>query len=400
MTNATIKNRATSQKRHLSHAAMVFLTAMGLPIAQNAVADVQLYSGTDVIPSMDLYVRLNAGVRVSGNVDREQYHGEKGSTTVVQGAGNDWGTSMLTLSGDVDLSSETSAVYKLESGFDATTGKFNGGDFLNRRAYVGVKDKRFGTLLVGRDLFINNDIYSFDPMTQQFMSTPTLVYGRNWPNAPQMVQYRSPQWGGFKFGLMATFDNGGEKASSRLSNAYGLSVQYDIRNLSLFGIYDEIRDESGHFTNLYSTSRETIVGATLDLEPVKLFAGYEWLTAPQGKKDLGGTSLQNPGARFTPYDKIYATQADMGWVGASYSVNQHLTLRGAWYHTEINNSGGRADLVTVGTEYAFTPNFMVYATIGGVLNKDNANFSADVYSPPPAPGEKQISMFTGFSIQF
>jgi predicted porin len=383
---------------------LLFLTTIctGAALPQASNADVTLYPGSGKLPSVIVYIRVDAGLRLDSNVDLAQYNGNKGTTTLVQAGGNDWGTSMFGVYGSAQIAPELVAVYKVESGFNATNGTFNSStnSIFNRRAYVGLSNPKFGTIVFGKDLFIDNDIYNFDPMIQENMSTPTLVYGRNWGGASDMVEYRSPDMSGFKIAGMAVFGNGDTFNSTKVSNMYGISAEYDISKLSLYGIYDEVQDENGGFTNLYSASREGILGLKLDLNPVTLFAGYEDLSAPDGSQSKGGTPLVNPGANFTPNPEVFATSAYMTWIGAVFQATQNVVLRGAWYHTGINDHAGSANLITGGGEYSLSKNVLLYTTVGEVLNQGQAAFSADIYAPPPAPGHSQFSAFSGVSITF
>ncbi len=367
-----------------------------------AHADVTLYSGSGPIPSVVAYIRIDAGLRLNTNVDLPQYNAKEGSSTIVQAGGNDWGTSMFGVKGESQLTPFLKGIYKVESGFNTTTGEFNGGKgaVFNRRAYVGLSNDTYGTIMFGKDLFIDNDVWNFDPMVQENMSTATLVYGRNWDGASDMVEYRSPNWKGLQIGLMASFNNGDSAATTNISNAYGVSGEYDIGNLSLYGIYDEMKDKNGNYTNLYSASKEAIFGVTYNFKPVKLYAGYEILNAPQGSKTDGGMAITNPGASYNPYAPVYATHAYMSWLGAVWTVSPKVTVRGAWFHTGLNDSAGHASLFTAGMEYYLSPNLFLYATGGEVVNSGKANFSADIYAPPPAPGRNQFAGYFGASISF
>ncbi len=414
MTETKTAGRGPTLRRLLAAATAI----AGLGVAHSAQADVTLYNGNGPVPSVTVYLRVDAGLRLDTNVDNAQYNRGTGSTTLLQAGGNDWGTSMFGVYGSSQLTPDLTGIYKVESGFDATTGQFNSStnSIFNRRAYVGLSNKQFGTITIGKDLLIDNDVYNFDPMIQENMSTATLVYGRNWDGASNMVQYRSPDWAGFQIGLQAAFDNGDTAFSTRLSNAYGASGEYDIGNLSLYAIYDELQDANGHYSNLYTASREAIFGATYNLKPVQFFAGYEQLSAPDALTPGIGTPIANPGSTFPPgtaatvnasgvvtgaaYPPVYASNAFMSWIGAVWTVSDNVTLRGAWFHTGINDHGGNANLFTAGGEYSLSKNLLLYATAGEVTNSGQADFSADVGAPPAAPGHNQFSGITGVSIKF
>lgn len=391
-----------SFSRRLIAMATTALVGIGCAIPA-AHAEITAYAGNNLIPSIQVYVRIDAGARFVTNIDNAQYNGGKGTSTALQGAGNDWGTSMFGITGALPLTTDTKAVYKLESGFSTTDGSFNGGknQIFNRRAYIGLSDDRYGSLLFGKDLFIDNDIWGYDPMVQENMSTATLVYGRNWNQVNDMVEYRSPDKYQLKLGLQASFDKSSEAStpSTHLSDAYGASLQYGIGKLNLLGIYDVVKSNHG-YTNLYTNSKEAIFGATYDFTPVEVYAGYEMLRAPQGSKADGGNAIANGGSNNAITPSVYATKAGMSWLGAAWTVSPKVIVRGAWYYTSINDGVGHANLVTAGTEYYFRPNMFWYGTVGEVLNHGHTQFSADIGSPAPAYNRNQFTGYSGISIAF
>jgi predicted porin len=341
-----------------------------------------------------------------------QYNGGKAgkTTTLVQGAGNDWGTSMWGFYGKSQLTPDLDGFYKIETGFNAMNGTFNSGtnSLFNRRAYVGLDSKQLGKIYAGKDLFIDNDIWDIDPMLQENMSTATLVNGRNWQGASDMVEYRSPDMHGLNIAAQGTFNNGdsangyGSQAlTTRVSNAWGVSVRYDIKPVHLYAIYDEMGDKNGHDTSLYSASKEGILGFYADFKPVRIYGGWEELYAGDGSQAKGGTPLVYGSSSYsTYYPGAYATRAQMEWLGAQFEVNSKLVLRAAGFHTNINDQAGHATLVTGGFEYYLSKNFFLYTTVGEVLNGGKAAFSADIGAPPPAPGKDQFAGYSGFSISF
>jgi predicted porin len=390
---------------------LLLATALaGVALPQASKADVTLYAGNGPVPSVIAYLRVDAGLRAVGNVDLSQYNGNIGATTLVQSAGNDWGTSMFGVYGASQLTPDLQGIYKVESGFNAMNGQFNGGNnsIFNRRVFAGLDSLTFGTITFGKDLFIDNDVYNFDPMIQENMSTSTLVYGRNWGGASNMVQYRSPDLGGFKIAGQASFDNGNlnfngqQSLATTISTKAGVSAEYDISDLSLYAIYDGAQDQHGNYSNLYTASLEFIGGATLKLNPVTLYAGYENLSAPDGNKGTlaGSTAIVNPGAIDTPYPSVFASHAQMTWLGAVWQATPKIAIRGAWFYTQINDHAGGANLFTAGGEYSLSKNLLLYATVGEVANRGAANFSADIYAPPPKPGATQFTGFSGISISF
>jgi predicted porin len=391
-----MKNKLSTRARALSRrcALPALAGAAGLlASAPCAFADYTLYAGNGPVPSINVEVRIDAGFRLLTDVDNQQYNGHSGTGTVLEGGGNDWGTSLYGLSGVSVINTDLSGVYRVEGGFDATNGQFNGGNnsLFNRRAYAGLDSQKFGTLVIGKDLFIDNDVYSADPMTQQNASTSTLVDGRNWGGTNQMVEYRSPVLDGFKVGLMGAAS---DAKKSNGFNSYGISAQYTLGNLNLFAIGDDVHDANGKFSSIYNASREGIFAATYEINPVTLFAGYEILSAPDAKASDPLSSS------YSFYKQIFPTSANMEWVGTEIQASPDLLLQAAWFHTSVNKSGGSADLFAGGATYNLDKYVFLYTTLADVINKGNADFTANIYSPTPPPGRSQFNVYSGIGFTF
>jgi predicted porin len=378
----------------MRHCALPGAAVLGAALltAAPAHADYTAYAGNGPVPSVNLELRVDVGFQYLTNVDGPQYNGKSGTTSVLQGAGNDWGTSLYGMSGTSIISPDLSAVYRFEGGFNAANGQTNGSALVNRRAYVGLSNPQLGTLLIGKDLFIDNDIYNFDPMTQQNASTSTLVLGRNWQGSSDMIEYRSPTIGGFKIGAQGA--SGGNVNSNQTFNEYGVSAQFTLGELNLYAIGDDVHDAKGHFSSIYNASREGIFGATYQFGPVEGFAGYEVLSAPDAK-------ASNPlSTSYSFYKSIYPTSANQEWIGADWQVSKPLLLQAAWFHTNVNKGGGSANLIAGGATYNLNKYIFVYTTLADLMNHGNADFAASIYSPPPPPGTSQFVAYSGMGISF
>lgn len=374
-----MKINKLSMGRKLAILATTALVGAGFTVPAHAA--ITVYQGSDVAPSINFYVRVDAGLQMVTNAYNS---GKEG--TLVNGGGNDWGTSMFGINGDWALDADTKAVYKLESGFNSQNADLNGEGFFNRRAYVGLSNDEFGTVLIGKDLFIDNDIWGYDPMGQQNLSTATLVYGRSWNQVDQMVEYRSPSLAGLKVGAQVSFEKNSPNTqgaySTRLSDVWGVDGQYNIGNLNVLAVYDVIKGYSG-YTSLYGDSKEAIFAANYTMGPVEGYGGYQILSAPQATS--GGS------------------HAGMLWLGAAWTISPKVTVEGGWFHTKVNRGVGSADVYTAGMQYYFRPTVFWYGTVGEIVNKGQNNFNLAVdptsYTAPAA-GHNQFALYTGMSLGF
>ncbi|MFV8632246.1 porin [Ralstonia pseudosolanacearum] len=326
--------------------------------------------------SVTLYGRVVGGIEY---IDKVAVPATGKTGSLLQAAGNQWGTSMFGMKGSESLGGGLQALFTLESGFSLPNSALNGPGLFNRRSYVGLSSPSWGTLIVGKNLSISNDIWDIDPTGQQFMSTATLVKGRNWPGADNMIEYRSPDLGGFSFGAQASL---GEQPAGRRVSAQGLSATYQTSDLMLRGIYTERRDSAGAFSDVYNASKDGILGGTYRIGPAKLFAGYERILASQ------------TGAGTAP------SALSQAWLGVRYDLTQAATLIGTVYHVKSNQSGGNATLAMLGVDYYLSKRTFLYASLGGVSNGTNADYAADVTAAGPGVGKSQRVVYVGMGHSF
>ena len=333
-------------------------------------------------PTFNISGRVAAGFDYINHI--AQADGSEAS--LFRAGGNQWGTSLLDIGGAVDFADYTDGffsgskgVFLLESGFDATKGKTNGDALFNRRAYVGISSTHWGTLLVGKDQSITNDIWDIDPHYQSFMSTATLVRGRNWFGASNMIEYRSRKFGGLEFVLQSAL--GEREGSTAALRKDAVSVTWSNPTWFVRGIYDVARDGQGRYTDPFLYSKEFILGGVGTFGALKVYAGYNGLDAPDAAGPL-------------------SSHLDHYWLGAHYDLTPKLQLTAAAYSVDANRGLGSATLLSAGMTYNFTQTFFWYAMAGGVSNGGHADFSVEVTDERPLPGQSQQGSFSGFVVTF
>ncbi len=318
--------------------------------------------------------------RIVGGVDYQNHVAQPGGATATQwrGAGNQWGTSWLGWKGSEALGSGLRTVYQLEAGYSSATGLTNSPALFNRRAFVGL-DGAAGTLKLGKNLFVSGDVWFLDPTGQQFIGSATLVRGRNWPGADNVVEYVSPDLGGLQVTLQAGL---GEQAQSfRHLRRDGIELAYLCGPLELRAILTRIRDQDGRYTGIFDASQEAMAGATWRAPRLKLFATWEHLRAPDA-------------ARGMP------ARADHYWVGANYDLAPALTLVGAVFRVRQDANAGRATLYMAGANYSLSKSTLLYLSVGQVRNGANAHFSVEATNDDPLPGQHQAGGYAGAVYNF
>jgi len=343
-------------------------------------------AGAVTIAGTDLSIngRIVAGIDVTTDVAKAD---GTGSSTVIRGASNQWGTSLLTLAAEHPLTGGNVAFATVETGFGANNGASNDGTFWSRRAFVGLKNDSWGKLQFGKNLSISNSVWDFDPMGQNWSGSALLIGGRNWNFATGAVEYWTPSLGGAGVGIQ--YAPGATVGSAKANTKAGIDVFYSGGPVKLHAIYDTAANANGDFDNVYSNSKEYIVGGTYQLGAAKLFIGYNHSSAANA-------------AVGTP------TSADQGWVGVNLQTSDALLLRAAVYSggsnvdVPVNGYGGkRGTLLTLGTDYSLDKQLLLWSTLAAVKNGSNSRFSsANFWDSVPEAGKSQQTFNVGFAYSF
>ena len=200
--------------------------------------------------SVLLYGRLDAGIEyLNGMQNGARWRAQSG----------DWGTSLWGMRGSEDIGAGSKIVFQLEGSFDVMNGTGpSGGGLWSRFATVGVANDTYGTLLLGRELAISNGVWDFDPLGQTAWSSASLVRGRNWNKTSNNVSYQSPKYYGFDFYGQFAFSNStnfnGNTTAGQPGRAAGAQITYTNSLFQLRGIYDEMRDSNGRFSDVFNLS--------------------------------------------------------------------------------------------------------------------------------------------------
>jgi predicted porin len=349
--------------------------------------------------SVALYGRIDAGVEYLNHVAGTGT-GASSTSNRWNAEGGDWGTSMLGFRGTEDLGGGLSALFDLETALQVMNGTTGGGLLFSRRAYAGLKDKTWGQLQGGRNLFIDSDgVWEFDPFVQQAVSSASLVRGRNWQQSSNNVEYHSPVIGGldvqgqYSFGNQASGFNNGVPGGFGRSD--GIMLSYHSPLLDLRGIYDELRDSNGQLSNIFTASREYFVGANVRVQKFKVQAAYTHYSAPDSPMGV-------------------ADSADHYWVGATYQATERLAVTAASFYIKVGDGGGdashdpasHATLYALGTTYNLSARTFLYGTVAYVRNSSQGSFSVfatprDSGSPTsPLVGESQTGAYMGILHMF
>lgn len=374
-----------------------------------------------------------SNVTLYGIVDNGlQYETGMAKGNRISAESGDWAESRLGFLGAEDLGGGTQATFHLEARLNTQNGSYANGSFFEGQATVGLKNASYGAFRLGNfgASELLQDGGDVDPQAAQKYSIGTLVRGRIWTQAANGLEYTSPSIGGFtvkgQYNLTnsSTWNAGNPgSAPSQLGTSTGLGsaqgradgvkLQYDASNLELQAIYDEIRDPNGQFSNVYLASRSIFTGGAYALGPVKLFAGYLHLSAPDAS-NAGYFGSSTPTA--FPTGASLPTAVNQEWAGAQWTATPAVQLTGAVYHANANNGNGNATLYTVSGAYLLSKRTRLYSEVGYIRNSSTSNlgldsglYGANINNDPvnasssnsnPNYGHSQVGVFAGISTQF
>jgi predicted porin len=347
--------------------------------------------------SVTLYGRIDSGVEYMSGVPTGPANGAAtGTTTRVRAESGNWAPSVWGLKGVEDIGGGTSVLFHLESGINAVTGAGpGGGELFNRWATVGVQNTNYGTLLLGRQFFISNDLWDFDPFGMGNWSAVSLVRGRNWPFTSNSVSYQSPKIGGFEIHGQYSLSNATSwngNGTTPQGRQDGIAITYTAALFQVRAIYDEIRDSAnGGLDSVFAASREYFAGANVFLGQFKLQAAYQ--------------ASRTSGVAFAPVGT--PTTTDQEWAGLTWQATPAASLIGAVYHVNANNGGGNATLYSIGGSYSLSKRTELDLQVASVRNAKNSNFALNPNNPGtevstdnPLVGHSQSGVYASIEHRF
>jgi predicted porin len=341
--------------------------------------------------SVTLYGRVDAGIEYMTGIPNAA---GGGSSSRFRAESGDWGTSLWGLKGAEDIGGGNQVVFKLENGFNLMNGQLQSSLF-NRWATVGISNANYGTLTMGRMLYIANGVWDFDPFGQSSWSSASLVRGRNWPQSSNNIAYQSPKWNGFdiygQYALSNATSWNGNNTTPQGREA-GLQLTYTNSLFQVRGIYDEIRNPANGLLNgadgAFSFSREYTAAAQVFLGAIKVQGAY------QAIRTSGATGM----TIGTP------TSLDHEWGGVTWQATPAVAAIAAVYHVNGNNGAGNATIYTVGGTYNLSKRTLLDIQIATARNSKNANFSLEANgvsnADNPLPGHSQSGVYAGIQHSF
>jgi predicted porin len=387
-----------STSTHMEETMKKYLS-VGLPL-------VLLAGGAQAQSSVTLYGVVDLGIDYANNVvnasNGATVPGSGGKLFQMQSGvplGSRWG-----LKGSEDLGGGLSAIFRLESGFDAANGQAGGGLAFSRNAYVGIRSDRYGTLTLGRQWDANVDLLEPFTLNGQYggwyfahpNDVDNLDNGFSLTNA---VKYVSPTIAGVT--LEGHYSPGGHAGAFSTDSTWSAAIAYAGGAFGAGVGYLRVNDpvtavagygSGGGFTNaiygdaLARARSQSVLAAGVSYALGSLKVSANFSDAAFRSANGGGDMT------FQNYE-----------VSSTYSVSSAL-LVGAGFtytigHAHASDTTPKYQQVNLITQYALSKRTTVYA-MGAFQNASGAAPVAQIAGFNPSSTSRQVAARLGVTHQF
>lgn len=250
------------------------------------------------------------------------------------------------LLGSADVGADTQVMFRLESGFDAITGKFGTPGYLfNRQAFVGVKNEQYGTLSLGRQYtpyFHYTGALGLAPaLTAATGAHPGDVDAMDATlRLNNSLSYTLPKFGGWQAGVQY----GMEGATGHFSRGSTLSaaVRYDHQMFSWSAGYIGLNNIPERKAIATYANNAPINRGYNSADSSRILATAARYTS--GKRMLG-LSYSNVQYRPDAARSLFKETAVFNTVGliSTYALTPSLTLAGGYSYTAEEARNGVRD---------------------------------------------------------
>lgn len=317
--------------------------------------------------SVTLYGIVDAGIAYVHNAAGT--NGTNQSTLVKFSSGNTFG-SRWGLKGTEDLGGGLAAIFQLENGFNVDTGTFGqGGRQFGRKSVVGLTDKSWGTVTIGRQYDPVVDLvqtYSEDAYFGGTFATPGDL--DNYDNSLRVsnsVKYVSPLFSGFQFealyglggvagatGSGQTYSFGGAYANGPL----GAAVAFFHANGGDTAV-NGIRTWTSSSDSLFNTAINQGFGSARSIQILRASTQYVL-----GSFTLGGAYSNTQYARdgLSVFSKT--AKFNNGSVFANFQATPALRFGAGYNYTKLTGpASAKYNQFNLGTDYALSKRTTLYA---------------------------------------
>jgi len=221
------------------------------------------------LAALTTHAQAQSTVTLYGIIDTSlQYiHNVGGQSTQISMASGNESGSRWGLKGGEDLGNGLSAIFKLENGFNSTTGKLGqGGREFGRQAYVGVSSVDWGTVTLGRQydplIDLVQPIQGDNFLGGFFTSPGDIDNADNSIRINNAVKWASPTWSGLQLSTMYSF--GGAAGSVGSGQTYSGAAAYTNGPVALAAGYLHIDNGNAALALRSTTTADSLFNSSVN----------------------------------------------------------------------------------------------------------------------------------------
>jgi predicted porin len=320
-------------------------------------------------------VRAQGSVTLYGAIDTGIQYSDVGGVKTTSLVSSSITPSRWGLTGQEPLGDGTTAVFKLENGFNSTNGTVQQtGTIFGREAYVGLKNTLLGQLQIGNnytalDTTLRRDgiDFAWGTAANNFAFAKILRINNS-------IRYQSPQVGNFS--LTATYSlgaNGSATLPRTLGNTVSVGLRYTTKNLTA---------NADFMTQVYSTAQVINQGSTTSTGNYSLFTlkyDFGFLTAAATyQMRRGGSPAGTYNGYSTPNNNFYE-------IAARVPINVADVILSFGQYKDLASSAGNATSYSIRYDYLLSKQTTLYAGFAGIRNGSAASFSITSTVGPSVP---------------
>lgn len=295
--------------------------------------------------------------------------GRNGSVTrLTSGVG---AGSRLGFKGSEDLGGGLSAIFLLESGFQADTGQMGqGGLLFGRQIYAGLQGG-FGTVMVGRQYTPQYmTVVMADPFGSGYVGdTKNMIAttGNSFSRMDNTLKYVSPKVGGIVVELAAAAGEvSGDSAAGR---QLGGAIEYAAGPLRVRFGYHNRNNDTATLRNT-EDAKNAVLGAVYDLGPVKLHGVYG---RNKGLNSSVWRNNDNPFGR--PEAPVASTDSRDALLGLTIPFGPHALMASYIDKDDRTLRNQDAHQLAVGYRYSLSRRTELHAAYARIDNKNGASYT-------------------------
>ena len=303
-----------------------------------------------------------------------------------QQSGNRWG-----MKGVESLGNGNNAIFMIESGFDLGNGASQqGGRLFGRQSWMGVENKAWGQVRLGRMLNLTTDymVNAVDPFGAGFgqLNMGNAFTSGNTVRMDNTLMYKTPNMSGFEAGLGYSFATG--LTSNGGTTGYGFASSNNSRELTVGAkyangpFYAAATYEKAYAADTTAQSGNSIsnwnIAGSYDFKVLKLAVGYgqtrDGFWAGSGAGGTGATLAVTPSGSSNALVFAPSVGYNSYIVGATVPVNAVSRVLLSWTMIAPNTNMKDAynaqnqSSFNLGYTYDFTKRTNLYTYIGQTVN--------------------------------